>query len=188
MSNAISALMGATSEGFARVSDAGLRGMITLRGDLSDTRMQAAVTKLTGTDFPAARSITQKGEKAIAWMSPDELLVMLPYAQAQKAVDTLSKALKSQHCLVVNVSDARVLFRVEGKAAREVLAKLSPADVSPAALGPGEIRRTRVAQVAGAFWMSGPDAFELVTFRSTATYAFNLLKNAATQGAEVGYF
>jgi sarcosine oxidase subunit gamma len=43
----------------------------------------------------------------------------------------------------------------------------------------GEIRRTRLAQIAAAFWMPQEGTVELVCFRSVAQYAFDLLTQAA---------
>lgn len=188
MSEAVSAIGGESFDGLVRVADAGLRGMIAVRGDLADADLKNAVTGLSGTDFPAQREITRVGERGLAWMSPDELLLMVPYAEAGAACRTLSDALAGQHHLAADVSDARAVFALEGAPWREVLAKLTPADLSPAAFGPGEIRRTRLAQAAAAFWMTGDDAVELVTFRSTARYVFELLSNAARPGSEVGHF
>ena len=186
MSEAVSALNGASYDGFVAVADAGLRGMITVRGDLANVDLKNAVTGVTGVDFPAERGINQVGVQGIAWMSPDELLVMVAYDKVGEVIATLKAALTGQHHLIANVSDARAVFTVTGPGAREVLAKLSPYNVE--GLEAGQIARSRAAQVAAAFWMTGEDAFELVSFRSTATYTFNLLKNAAKPGGEVGYF
>ena len=87
----------------------------------------------------------------------------------------------------MEVSDARAVFRLTGDldAAREVLAKLTPADLSPTAFGEGEVRRTKLGQVAAAFWIED-GGITLVSFRSVAAYVFDLLSNAAEQ--EVGYW
>ncbi len=58
--------------------------------------------------------------------------------------------LRAEHHLAADVSDARAVFRIEGAKADQVLAKLCPVDL--ATLEPGELRRTRAAQVAAAFW------------------------------------
>ena len=88
------------------------------------------------------------------------------------------------------MSDARAVFTLEGEGAaiRNVLAKLTPADLRPASLPVGEVRRTRFAQVPAAFWLAEEGRAELVCFRSVAIYVFGLLKNAAEPGSEVGYF
>lgn len=181
-----SALPGARAAGFATVTEAGLRGMITLRADLASAAVQTVLQNEIGLPVPAQRAIVTKGDRSVAWMSPDELLIMAPYEAVLDLMACLQAALGDVHSLVVNVSDARALFRVEGARAREVLAKLAPVDLSSAVFKQGEIRRTRLAQVAAAFWMNGPESFEIVCFRSVAQYVFDLLEGASAPGGEVG--
>lgn len=190
MSDLASALKEASFKGQVAVREGGLRGMITLRGDFSSEIFVKAATGVTGTDFPGPRRMTGSGEGGLCWMSPDELLVLAPHAQAGAALEKLGKALKGLHHLAVNVSDARAVFTLEGDGAaiRSVLAKLTPADLRPASLPVGEVRRTRFAQVPAAFWLAEEGRAELVCFRSVAIYVFGLLKNAAEPGSEVGYF
>ena len=186
MSELVSALPGAVFEGIARVEEAGLRGMISFRGDLSATKVKNAVAGVTGVDMPAQRGCNVAAQSGLAWMSPDELLVMVPHADAEIALETLAKGLKKQHYMAENVSDARAVFTVTGPHAREVLAKLAPVDMS--SFAQGEIRRTRLAQVAAAFWMHADDAFTVVCFRSSADYMFGVLSVAAQEGSEVGVY
>lgn len=188
MSEAVSALGGAFYKGFVTIEETGPCGMITLRGDLGSEKMRAALHKATGLDMPGQRGIALNGERGLAWMSPDEALLMLPYAEAPATVAQLEKALAGEFALAVDVSDARAVFRIRGAGAREVLAKLCPVDLAPEAFGPGEIRRTRAAQVAAAIWISGDEEFSLVCFRSVAAYVWSLLTTAARPGSEVGIF
>ncbi|AXX97521.1 sarcosine oxidase subunit gamma [Profundibacter amoris] len=183
MSNAVSALQGVSSAGYVGVREMGLQGMITLRGDLSLAKIAKAVKSAVGVDMPAQRGINLKDGKGAAWMSPDELLLMMAYQDAEATVAKLQKALGNTHSLVVNVSDARAVFTLTGERVREVVAKLAPVDM--ATFTTGEIRRTRLAQVPAAFWMSGGDEITLVVFRSVAQYAFDLLTTAAAKGGEV---
>jgi len=188
MSDAVSALNGARYEGFATIEDQGLSGMITLRGDLASKDLRAAVKSATGLGIPAQRqALTGKGTAAL-WMSPDELLLLCPYAEVTERLAAIEAALKGQHFLAQNVSDARALLRISGAGAREVLAKLCPVDLAPEAFTPGMLRRTRMAQIPAAFWLNNEGAFHLICFRSVADYAFNLLKASARPGGEVGLY
>lgn len=187
MSDVMTALGGASFDGYCKISESNLRGMITLRGDFASAEFADVINAETGMAIPDQRRITHDGARSLAWMSPDELLFMLPYDAAADAAAQLSDALTKQHAMAINVSDARALFRVEGAACREVLAKLAPVDLHPDAFGPGDIRRTRLAQVAGAFWMPDAHGFEVVCFRSVARYVFDLLSESARQGAQTGY-
>ncbi len=190
MSEAVSALKGAEFSGQVNIRDNGLRGMITLRGDLDLVDLRNAASGVTGLDFPNARGARCVGENGLCWMSPDELLILLPYDKVGSAVWTIEKTLESSHFLAVDVSDARASITVEGEgsAIRDVLAKLTPADLRPNVLPVGEMRRTRLAQVPAAIWFHEDDRLELVCFRSVADYVFALLSNAAARGSEVEHF
>lgn len=183
MSNSVSALGGVSHKGFVTVAEAGLRGMITVRGDLGSAAMKKAVKAAAGAAVPGPRRIEIAEDRAAAWMSPDELLILVPYSAAQETVAALEQALAGHHHLVADVSDARAVFTISGAKADQVLMKLCPADI--AALEPGEIRRTRAAQVAAAFWKSRPEEFTLVSFRSVAGYVMGLLEVASRPGSEL---
>jgi sarcosine oxidase subunit gamma len=189
MSEAESALPGAVFEGLVRVEEAGLCGMVTLRADLAEAKVRKAVKAAVGVDLPATRRAVRDGGRGALWMSPDELLLLMPHGEAGAVVASLSRALGGVHHLVAEVSDARAVFRLMGDlgAAREVLAKLTPADLSPGAFAEGEVRRTRLGQVAAAFWIE-EGGVTVVAFRSVARYVFDLLSNAADPDAAVGYW
>ncbi|MEM6409367.1 MAG: sarcosine oxidase subunit gamma family protein [Pseudomonadota bacterium] len=185
MSNAVSPLQGASYDGFARMEEQGLRGMITVRGDLADAGFTKAIKSLTGCAVPEVRRCEAKGDFAVAWMSPDELLILCPYDAAEPGVAQIAEDLAGSHHLVVNMSDARAVFRVSGEKAAQVIAKLAPIDISPDAFGIGDFRRTRLAQTPAAFWMPEPGVIELICFRSVAEYALAVLSRAAMPGSEV---
>lgn len=187
MAETRSAVPGAASDGVVRVAEAGLRGMVTLRVDLGAATVTKAVRDAVGVEVPGVRRAVLAGDRGALWMSPDELLLLVPYADAPAAALRVAEALAEVHHLAVDVSDARAVFRLTGDldAVREVLAKLTPADLSPAAFGQGEVRRTKLGQVAAAFWIE-EDGITLVSFRSVAQYVFDLLSNAAER--EVGYW
>jgi sarcosine oxidase subunit gamma len=188
MSEPATALGGAAFEGLIRVAELPPRGMITLKGDLASAKLRKTASGLAGVDFPSTRGASVKGDNGILWMAPDEILILLPRDKAAAGAMQLSADLGGSHHLAVDVSDARSLFRLEGAAAREVLAKLTPADLHPDAFGPGEVRRTRLAQVAAAFWMPDAQTVDLIAFRSVAVYVFDLLSAAADPAARVDHF
>ncbi len=161
-------------------------GMISLRGDLSDDRLRATVTELTGTQVPDRLRIEGTSQRGAAWMSPDELLLFVSRDEVGPALVRLREALVGMHHLALDVSDLRLCLRVDGLSAREVLAKLSPADLHPDAFGPGSFRRTRLGQLAAGIWLEGQGA-RVICFRSVADYAALLLRQSAADGA-VGYF
>ena len=182
MSDAVSALGGASFDGFAVVREIGPLGMISLRVKPDVAGLGEAVRAVTGTGIPAQRRIEVMGDCAAGWMSPDEYLLILPYGDTGAALDKIGAALAGQHHLAAVVSDARAVFRIEGSKADQVIRKLCPVDMDR--LAEGELRRTRAAQVAAAFWRQG-DGFTLVCFRSTAAYVMGLLSHSAMVGSEL---
>ncbi|GHG93231.1 sarcosine oxidase subunit gamma [Pseudodonghicola xiamenensis] len=188
MSEPISALNGARFDGIARIAEAGLTGMITLRGDLASKPVKAAVAAVTGAKPPGQGQISFGKTGAAGWMSPDELMLFCPYAAAPALLAKAEAALGRAHALAVDVSDARAVFRVDGAAAREVMGKLFPIDFAPGAFEPGRLRRSRMGQIAAAVWMEQDGGFGVICFRSVAGYAFALLKEAATPGSAVGVY
>ena len=175
MSDPVSALNSASFQGFAAIREIGPLGMITLRAKGLKS-LEKAIKAVTGTKVPAQRRIEVNGDRACGWMSPDEYLLILPYAEVGQALASLAKSLAADHHLAVDVSDARAVFRVEGERAAEVLSRLAPVDFDR--LEPGELRRTRTAQVAAAMWQQD-QGYTVVCFRSVARYVFDLLANAA---------
>lgn len=186
----VTALGRAAFDGYVRVAEEPQRAMFTLRGDLSAAALKNAATGLAGVDMPGQGQVALNAERAIAWMSPDELLLTLPWAEHDKACDQLEATLSDPMLNWADVSQARALFSLSGPdgAVREVAAKLAPVDFSPAAFPQGSFRRTRINQVAGAFWCPAPGRIEVICFRSVADYVFRLLSDAARPGSEVGLY
>ncbi len=182
MSDPVSALGHARFDGFAVVQEIGPLGMISLRAKPEVKTLAKAIKAAVGCEVPAPRRIAQSGDRAAAWMSPDEYLLILPYGETDAAMAAIAKAMGEEHHLAVVVSDARAVFEVTGEKADQVLRKLMPVDFD--SLVPGELRRTRAAQVAAAFW-AVPGGFRLVSFRSVASYVMGLLTHSAKPGSEL---
>ena len=113
MSDPVSALGGKTYDGFAQIREVGPLGMVSLRCDLAEKALPALVKSIVGSKIPTPRMIEIKGEKAVGWMSPDELLILMPYQDVAKAIDNIGKKLSEVHHLVVDVSDARACLRYQ---------------------------------------------------------------------------
>ncbi|MEM1386426.1 MAG: sarcosine oxidase subunit gamma family protein [Pseudomonadota bacterium] len=186
--HAVTALQGASFDGQVAVREAPLRGMITLKGDLSDAAVASAVAAANGAEIPASGGASGTAEAGCLWMAPDEVLLTTALSSVGDHVAQLNEALGGHHVLVADVTGARAILVLEGSGAAEVLAKASPADLHPSVFTPGTFRRTRLAQIPAAFWCHRGDLIEVFCFRSVARYAFDLLANGAKPGSEVGYF
>jgi sarcosine oxidase subunit gamma len=120
-------------------------------------------------------------------MAPDEFLLLTAADAAPDLLERLRSALDGRHALVADVSDMRAMLRIEGEGARDVLSKLTPADMSPRGLPTGRVRRTRVGQAAAAIWLDETGA-TLICFRSVADYMFDLLADAADPASAIHQF
>ena len=114
MSEPAAALGGARHDGFVTVAELPPRGMIALRGDHADPAFKNVATGVTGLDFPARGQAVFVEDRALCWMSPDELLLMLPYDAVDGALGVIAEGLGDAHHLAADVSDARSLFRLTG--------------------------------------------------------------------------
>lgn len=182
MRDPVAPLGNASFDGFCKIREIGPLGMISLRAKPDVKELAKAVKAAVGTKLPAQRRIEIAGVNACGWMSPDEYLLVLPYAETGAAMAAIAKEMGAAHHLAAVVSDARAVFRVEGAKADQVLAKLCPVDFET--LAEGELRRSRAAQVAAAFWKDG-DGFTVVCFRSVAAYMMGLLTHSAQPGSEL---
>ncbi len=142
---------------------------VLLRTDLDDRKARVAL-KTLAMKMPERR---QKLGNA-HWFSPDELLLFVD--DAKKSVGLLKAKLPENH-LVHDVSGARVVFKLEGPYLRDLLAKGAPRDMQKVKIG--EVVRTRLGQVAVAFWFLDETTAELVCFRSVSDYVEKWLQIAA---------
>lgn len=163
----------------ASIRDAQPCAMLTLRADLADARLGPALDALCALPVPKPGGIESQGTFTLAWMSPDELLILLPLDQSAQALALLRDRLGDLSHLTTDMSDARAHFVIYG-AWRDVVARLSPVDLRD--FGPGQIRRTRFGQVAAALWLA-EDGAHVICFRSVAAYMRDLLTGAAQSGA-----
>lgn len=155
-------------------------GMVTIRADLD--RAGDAIAEAAGLAIPGQTRIVTDGSRSLGWMSPDELLLVLPAGELADAIAMLTDALAGEHALMADVSDARAVFDVTGPHAGDVIRKLMPVDLDD--LPPDGLRRSRAAQTAAALWrISG--GFRLIGFRSTADYLGLILQNAAIPGSQL---
>lgn len=170
-------------EGSVMIAQHHYTGMITIRADLSDAKVKAKIKSLTGHAVPKQRRINGGQTDGLAWMSPDELLYFCP-SDVAETVAKLEAGIGG-HAMVVDVSHSRAVFSIAGTGTREVLAKGAPIDLSPEGFGKGDYRRTRIGQVAAAFWLEDvtSQTFAIVCFSSVAEYMFDWLSNAASKGS-----
>jgi sarcosine oxidase subunit gamma len=167
------------------------KGMIDVRGLASDDRFMTAVKRVIGFELPVKpRSSAASGEITVLWLSIDQWLITCPRPQAPSLQAQLVEALEGVHSLVVDLSDARAILRLEGDNAREVLNKGTSADFTGSEIKAGTVRRLRYAEIAAMAHIvaTDPDIIDLYVFRSFAQHAWTYLTTTARSAARIGLF
>ncbi len=165
------------------------RGMIDLRGLMTDKKFMKAAKDVLGFDLPKApRTSTAWGDMKALWLSPDQWLILCPGDKAQKLLVELNAALKGIHSLAVDVSDMRAIIRLEGEYARTTVMKGTSIDLTHGDYPSGTVRRMKFAEVGALLHIIEDNVIEIYVFRSYADYTWEFLQKAARKGSEVRLF
>lgn len=171
------------------LSEIPYQGLINVRGNAADPAFAAAVEKSVKLAPPVdANTFAGKTATRIAWLGPDEWLVITRPDAAERTLKGLTKTLKSDgmHAAVTNVSDARTCIRISGPYAREVLQKGCSIDLHPSRFGPGQCVQAIVSKVGVILLQTSESAktgpvYELYVLRSFATYLWAWLEDASAE-------
>ncbi len=163
-------------------------GMILLRSDLSSEELATWLTSQFKVDVPGIGELAEHGSCAVAWMSPDELLLITPDSAVDSTLFSVQSGLADVHHLAVDVSAMRIVFEICGDKFRDVLAKGTPANVAPESFLAGQMRRSRLGQVQAAFWLRDEETVWIICRRSEAGYLRNWLHSATLEGSAPNYF
>ena len=162
-------------------------GMIMVRGDTTDPGMAIRLKDALDCKIPSICKVERHRSLEVAWMAPDELLVILPGEDLEACIATIKSSLQGTFCLVAEVSAMRVMFELTGDDLRDILAKEIPMDLSPESFNPGDFRRTRFGQVAVAVWLRSETRACLVCRSSESDYVEQLLNASARSDMRPGY-
>ncbi len=154
------------------------RGMLMIRADLQDSMIAGIIAQTLAVAVPAPRRIDANEGRELAWMSPDELLAFVPIEDVDEMVHQLQNALADTHHLVMDVSSMRQEFELVG-AVRDILAKGTPSDISPGGLKVRDFRRSRLGQLAAAFWLTEDESAHVLCRRSETDFMQRWLHAAA---------
>ena len=162
-------------------------GKIDLRGDPHDRAFMAAVGRVLDLVLPTEPCTSaSKGQVSALWCGPDAWLLTCPYGDVALFMTSLREALGDVHAALTEVSDGRVVLRVSGPNAREVLAQGCPLDLHPRAFAPGSVAGSVLAKtevllhLVGEEEVGGP-VFDLYVGRSFVHYLWAWLTEAGLE-------
>ena len=155
-----------------------LLGYIALRGISADAAVVAAPTNAMGVVLPVKPcSLTQSGELKVAWISPDEWLIVCPRGKLGATIAALENALQGIRSQVVDNSGGYTQVILAGANARDVLGHCTVYDVDH--LEPGKIVGTTFGKSA-TLLHTHDRGYCLIFRRSFADYIWRFLVRAAT--------
>ncbi|MEM9603629.1 MAG: sarcosine oxidase subunit gamma family protein [Pseudomonadota bacterium] len=167
--------------GAVSVRELPLSGKIAVRGAADDAAFAAT---LAPGDNPLPTAVGERAEAdgvRVVCLGPDEWQVHVPLDRVDAEVTRLRDGFGTAHSAVVDVSDYFTVLELGGVATREVLAKLTPLDVSAQALPAGSTRQTRMAKCTVLLTIQSDHCARLQVRWSHAEYLHDYLVEAARE-------
>ena len=133
-------------------------GMLTIRAEINNRKFQKIIKDFFKLKVPSRLKISTNKNFYLAWMSPNEIMVITKNQDEIKTIkSSIENDLDQMEALVLDVSSSRTIFSIKGSFWRELLAKGSPINLFPSEFNSDSFRRTRLGQVSTAFWMIKED-------------------------------
>lgn len=140
-----------------------------------------AVGKELGVALPTtAGTSAGSGDVSVAWLGPDEWLVIAPAGAAEQLGAQLRSAIGAEHASIVDVSAQRTTLALSGPHARELLARGCAVDVHPGAFGVGDCTQTMLAH-APVVLLRREHGFWVLVRASFAAYLVDWLVDASVE-------
>ena len=125
------------------IAELPLSHKVNLRIDRADA---APIETVLGATLPTANTITTAPSAQIAWLGPDEwLIISAEWPAPAEHEDALRRAAGAVPVSVVDVSATRTVIALGGSAIREVLGHGCALDLNAARFAPGRCAQTRLA-------------------------------------------
>jgi len=130
--------------------------------------LSGALKGAHGLGYPSPGRSTGKAGGRVIWFSQGQAMLIGPAPDASLG----------DFAALSDQSDAWAVVRLEGKGARDVLARLVPLDLRPACFKRGHSARTDLAHMMASLTRVGENAFQIMVFRSMAKTLVDDLKTA----------
>lgn len=156
---------------------------LNLRGRPDEAAFSLALNEATGLVLPAPNRFTSNGSRLLAWLGPDEFLLLDSDADqgGPSSVERLLRELlPAATAALTCVSAGFTMMQVRGARARDVLARGWALDLHPGSFGVGHCAQSWLAKAPALLLHRGDDpAFEIVVRRSYSSYLWAWLMGAA---------
>lgn len=157
------------------------QGAVNLRARRDDEAARQALTAALGSALPGVNATATAGELTVIGLGPDEWLAVGGDSAAVAA--RLGQAVQGVFVGVTDVGENYATLRLQGPAARRVLAKGCPLDL--ALFRPGDAAQSLLAKASVVLRQlpegAAGEAFEVLVRRSFAEYLFRWLEDAGRE-------
>jgi sarcosine oxidase subunit gamma len=145
--------------------------------------LSAAIHAAYGVELPKRAARVEGNGIAFVWAGPDQWLAVAERKDGRDLEAELKGVLAGIGS-VVDQSDGRVIVRISGARARDVLAKGIPVDLHPSAFKAGNVAITHASHIGVILWqLDETPTYEVALFRSYVdSFAHWLLDSAAEYG------
>lgn len=143
--------------GALQVEDAGLSGLVLMRGQFGQSAAAEALTKALKAKAkgmpsipPEPNQISVGARGALLRLAEDEVLALCDYSAAPALAGALRRAVGPKlpsGFLCEAVSDGHTHLRVQGPGTRDALAKATAIDLHPAVFGAERLRRALIGPI-----------------------------------------
>tara|TARA_B100001057_G_C22776994_1_gene922026 strand:+ start:46 stop:411 length:366 start_codon:yes stop_codon:yes gene_type:complete len=111
-------------------------------------------------------------------MSYDELLIICDFQLKNKIFKKFDEFKYKSKILIFDVSDTRTIFKLKGKYSKEIISKGCPKDMSEKSFQKDSFFRSRLGNVAVAFWTLSEDSIALMCSKSVTDFTFQWLSHS----------
>ncbi|NJC72659.1 sarcosine oxidase subunit gamma [Planosporangium thailandense] len=171
----------AATGGAVSIAEVPFLAQLNLRLDPKGPAADAAGKEL-GVALPTAAGVAARaGELTIAWLGPDEWLVIGPAGGEGDLEARLRSALGTGHPAVVDVSAQRTVLELSGPRVRDLLAFGCALDLHPRSFSEGACAQTRLAQAQVVLIARESGAFWVLVRSSFASYLADWLIDASVE-------
>ncbi len=159
-----------------------LSGKVSLRGNAGDSAfVEALSARFSGALPTQVGQRVESGQASLWCLGPDEWRLQCELDAVEDTLAQLRDAFGQCHASAVDVSDYYTELALSGQATRDVLAKLTPLDVSAEGFPAGSQAATRMAKCSVLLHMVRDDQAVLCVRWSHAEYLWDYLCEAARE-------
>ncbi len=156
-------------------------GHLVIRASFDDKKLQAAIKSVTGLNPPTkALSSTENKDYSINWISPDEVVLLVP-EKTEFEVETKLRELMTGHFAIVNVTGGQTVLELSGERAETILKKSSSYDISPSNFPIEKVVTTVFAKSQAVIRRMGDNSFQLIVRRSFSDYIWKWIVDAGSR-------